>query len=63
MCKMVLWDTSEPFSRSTRSPNKVAIPCSNPLSLKLLSSLAASSMSLDSVTMLHGAETGGEGLN
>ena len=50
MGKMVLWDTSLPFSQSTGFPNKVAIPCPKNLSLDLLACHAASSMNLDLVT-------------
>ena len=48
---MVLWDSSPPSSQSAGFPNKVTIPCPNNLSLDLLTCRAASSTSLESVTL------------
>ena len=50
--KTVLWDMSPPSSRSAGFPNKVSIPCPSNSSLNLLARRAASSTSLDSVTIL-----------
>ena len=51
--KMVLWDTSPSSSRSAGFLNKVAIPCPKNSFLDLLACCAASSMSLDLVTLGH----------
>ena len=50
---MVPWDNSLPSSRSTGFPNKVAIPCPNTSSLNSLACHVVSSMSLDSIILVH----------
>ena len=48
---MVLWDTSQPSPWSAGFLNRVTVPCPSISSLDLLTCCAASSMSLDSVTV------------